>query len=78
MARSSGTPGRLASGAARRAFNLRYFGEVASELRRVTWPARPETMRLSIMVISVSAAVGAFLGIFDLIFSRLFDILLSN
>jgi len=78
MARSSDAPGRLATGTTRRAFNFRYFGEVASELRRVTWPAREETMRLSIMVISVAAAVGAFLGIFDLIFSKLFDLLLRN
>jgi len=35
-------------------------------------------MRLSIMVISVSVAVGIFLGAIDLVFARLFDELLGN
>jgi preprotein translocase subunit SecE len=78
MARNVGVPGRISADTARRAVNLRVFGEVLSELKRVTWPTRQETMRLSIMVISVSAAVGVFLGIIDLGFARLFDVLLGN
>ena len=78
MARNVGAPGRVDQQAARRAFNLRYIGEVVSELRRVTWPTREETMRLAIMVISVAVAVGLFLGIIDLAFSRMMDELLGN
>ena len=78
MARSSDAPGRLATGAARRAFNFRYFGEVASELRRVTWPAREETMRLSIMVVAVAGTVGIFLGAVDIAFARIMDAVLGN
>ena len=78
MARTSGVPGRASQQAARRAFNLRFIGEAISELRRVTWPPRQETMRLTIMVISVAMAVGLFLGIIDLAFSRLINILLGN
>jgi preprotein translocase subunit SecE len=53
-------------------------GEVVGELRRVTWPSKEETLRLSIMVISVAAAVGAFLGLVDLGFARIMGILLGN
>jgi len=51
-------------------------GETIAELRRVTWPSRQETVRLTIMVISVAAAVGLFLGLVDLGFSRLMDVVL--
>jgi preprotein translocase subunit SecE len=53
-------------------------GEVVGELRRVTWPSREETLRLSLMVISVAVAVGAFLGLVDLGFARVMAILLGN
>ena len=61
---------------ARRAFNLRFIGETISELRRVTWPNREETTRLTIMVIAVAVVIGLFLGLVDLVFSRIFDVVL--
>ena len=54
------------------------LGEVVAELRRVTWPTREETMRLTLMVIAVSAAVGVFLGLVDMGFARLFERILGN
>jgi len=78
MARNIGIPRRVSSEAARRAFSLRFVGEAISELRRVTWPTREETTRLTIMVIAVATAVGVFLGAVDLIFTRLLDVLLGN
>ena len=77
MARSSSPAGRINPEAARRAFTLRYFSEAFAELRRVTWPSRQETVRLSIMVIAVAAAVGVILGVIDLGFSRLMDMVLG-
>jgi preprotein translocase subunit SecE len=35
-------------------------------------------MRLTLMVIAVSAAVGLFLGLIDMGFARLFDVILGN
>ena len=63
--------------ASRRVFSFRFIGETIAELRRVTWPTREETIRLSIMVIVVAGAVGAFLGLVDLGFTRLFEIILE-
>ena len=62
---------------ARRAFNARMIGEVIAELRRVTWPTREETVRLTIIVIAVSVAIGAFLGLVDIGFSRLMTFALN-
>lgn len=78
MATNPSTPRRLGSRAARRAFRLSAVGDIVSELRRVTWPTREETFRLSIMVIAVAAAIGTFLGVIDLGFSRLFDFILGS
>lgn len=52
-----------------------FIGEVFQELRKVTWPSRQETVRLTVLVIVLSAAMGAFLGLFDWGFSRLFSFL---
>lgn len=78
MARNPGMPRRLGSGVVRRALTLRYFGDIVSELRRVTWPTRQETTRLTIMVLTVSAIIGVFLGLVDLAFSKLIGVVLGN
>ena len=78
MARDPGLPRRIGTQAARRAVSFRIFGEVVGEIRRVTWPTRQETMRLTLMVISVAVAIGIFLGIVDLGFARLLDVILGN
>ena len=78
MARDPGVTRRVGGEVARRAFNVRIIGEVVGELRRVTWPTWEETLRLSLMVIAVAAAVGAFLGLVDLGFARVMRLLLGN
>jgi preprotein translocase subunit SecE len=40
-----------------------------SELRKVTWPTRQETMNLTLVVMVVSAALGLFLGGLDYVFN---------
>ncbi|MBM3933297.1 MAG: preprotein translocase subunit SecE [SAR202 cluster bacterium] len=67
MLQQTGTPST-------RGFSVvRLFNEVTGELRRVTWPTREETFRLTMMVIAVSAVMGVFLGGVDLAFNRLMD-----
>jgi preprotein translocase subunit SecE len=48
-----------------------FFADVIGELRKVTWPSRRDTIRLTIIVILVCGAVGAFLGVLDYGFSEL-------
>ncbi len=78
MARDQGVTRRVSSEVARRAFSVRAIGEVVGELRRVTWPTREETLRLSIMVVAVAVAMGIFLGLVDLIFAEIMGIVLGN
>ena len=50
-----------------------YVVQIASELKKVTWPTREETTRLTIAVIVVAVAIGLLLGGVDLGFNWLVD-----
>ena len=52
-----------------------FFREAASEMRKVVWPSREETQRLTLVVIGVSLSIGLLLGAFDLLFTELVRIL---
>ena len=52
-----------------------FFGDVFSELRKVTWPTRQEASRLTLLVIALAAVMGVFLGAFDWLFARVFSLL---
>jgi preprotein translocase subunit SecE len=77
MARNPMAGGRSGAGGTRRGLSFRFISESYQELRRVTWPTREETMRLTLMVIAVAAAIGAFLSIVDILFSRLINTILG-
>ncbi|MEK7105210.1 MAG: preprotein translocase subunit SecE [Patescibacteria group bacterium] len=46
-----------------------YFKEVVEEMRKVTWPNRKTTTRYTILVITVSVAVGVLFAVLDLVFN---------
>jgi preprotein translocase subunit SecE len=48
-----------------------FFGEVISELKKVRWPTRQETVRLSILVLVITILAGAILGGVDYGFAKL-------
>lgn len=51
-----------------------YLKEVKNEFRHVTWPSTRQTAAFTAIVIVFSLLVAYFLGLFDLIFTRLLDI----
>jgi preprotein translocase subunit SecE len=53
-----------------------FFKESFSELKRVNWPTRKETVRLTTVVIVLSLVLAAMLGVFDYIFSYLLELLI--
>ena len=55
---------------------FRFFAEAVAELRKVNWPTKEETKRLTTMVIIISVIMGAFLGLVDEAFSFFMDLLL--
>ena len=56
----------------------RYLRETVGELRKVSWPTREEAINLTRIVLLVIAFMAIFLGALDLLFTRLFAILLGS
>ena len=54
---------------------VRTFREVRSEMKKVVWPAREETTRLTIVVIALSAVISALLAAADFLFLTLVGLL---
>lgn len=55
----------------------RYIRETGGELRKVSWPSRQEATNLTLIVLAVMAFMGIFLGLTDVIFSRLLNMVLG-
>jgi preprotein translocase subunit SecE len=49
----------------------RFLREVRVEMSKVTWPARPELIQATIVVIIAVAIAAAYIGLLDLIWSSL-------
>lgn len=58
-------------------FGSDFLREAYAELRRVSWPTRKQTIRLTLVVITVSVMVGAYVGVLDLGFTKIMAILLK-
>jgi preprotein translocase subunit SecE len=51
----------------------RYLTEVASELRKVSWPTREQVRTLTVLVFVIGFAVGVYIGALDTAFTRVLD-----
>ena len=54
-----------------------FFSETRDELKKVVWPTRQETIRLTLVVIIISLIVGLFLGGLDFIFVKIIGIIVK-
>jgi preprotein translocase subunit SecE len=48
---------------------------LVEELKRVSWPSRKETVRLTLIVIVISLIIGLYIGIIDLGLAKLLEFL---
>ena len=55
-----------------------YVKDTRAELTHVNWPSREQTLRFTLLVIAVSVATAALLGLSDFVFSKLLTLLLPN
>ena len=51
----------------------RYITESWAELKKVAWPTRETVVRLTLLVVAVSIAVGIYIFVLDRIFNTLID-----
>ena len=56
---------------------VRYFKEVRAELRRVVWPSRKTTIRLTTIVFAVTAGMSIALGLIDWVFAQVFTLIIG-
>jgi len=54
-----------------------FFREVVEQLKLVTWPDKKTAVKLTSVVILVSAVVALFLGGLDVLFTRLIGVLIK-
>ena len=54
-------------------FMPKFFRDIISELRKVTWPTREETTRLTVAVVVVAVTIGLVLGGIDIGFNWVVD-----
>ena len=51
-----------------------YIRDTKTELKRVVWPSRQETLKHTLAVIGISVAVAVFLGVLDILFQYVLEI----
>jgi len=50
--------------------NPNFATDVVNELKKVTWPTKAETIRLTMIVIIVSLIIGTYVGIIDILLAK--------
>ncbi len=50
-------------------------GDVWSELRKVSWPTKEETIKLTAIVVIISLIISLYIGIIDFLLAKLLNLL---
>jgi len=58
--------------------SLLFLKEVKTELSKVVWPTKKETIKLTTIVILVSLVVGLFIGLLDFLFTNLMALIIKK
>ena len=56
---------------------VEYLKDTKTELKHVIWPSKSQTILYTVIVVVLSFLIAYFLGIFDFIFSRGLEKLIS-
>jgi preprotein translocase subunit SecE len=56
----------------------KFIGQVKTEMKKVSWPSKDELVGSTIVVIMTTLFLGLFIGICDLILSRLINLLIGG
>lgn len=55
-----------------------FFSDVREELKKVTWPTRQETIRLTLVVVVISLIIAAYVGIIDILLAKALEVLTNS
>ena len=51
-------------------FKTQFGSGVVDELKKVTWPTKEQTLRLTVIVIGISLIIGVYIGIIDVLLAK--------
>lgn len=57
---------------------ITFLKETRTELDQVKWPLRRDVIKLTVLVITVSVIVGLYIGGLDFLFTKAFELFVSN
>lgn len=55
-----------------------FISEVRIELSKVTWPTRDEAIKLTLIVLIVSAIIGAYVGGLDFLYTKVLAFVIAR
>jgi len=51
-------------------FKTQFGSGIIDELKKVTWPTKEKTLRLTMIVIGISLIIGIYIGIIDVLLTK--------
>ena len=60
------------------AFKTQFGSGVIEELKKVTWPTKEQTLRLTVIVIGISLIIGLYIGIIDVLLTKGLELLAKS
>ena len=60
------------------ALKTQFGSGVIEELRKVTWPTKEQTIRLTVIVIGISLIIGLYIGIIDVLLTKGLELLAKS
>ncbi|MCX6731024.1 MAG: preprotein translocase subunit SecE [Candidatus Roizmanbacteria bacterium] len=56
-------------------FKTQFGSGIVEELKKVTWPTKEQTFRLTVIVIGISLIIGVYIGIIDVLLTKGLELL---
>jgi preprotein translocase subunit SecE len=55
---------------------IQFIKQSVTELKKVTWPTRQDTVKLTLIVLAVSTVVGLYIGALDYLYTKIIEYLI--
>lgn len=59
-------------------FKTQFGSGIVEELKKVTWPTKDQTFRLTVIVIGISLIIGVYIGIIDVLLTKGLELLAKS
>ena len=59
-------------------FKTQFGSGIIDELKKVTWPTKEQTIRLTVIVIGISLIIGVYIGIIDILLTKGLELLAKS